>query len=234
MSRVFKVLLDRLRVEQPPLSLLHDETLHDETLQDETPRPVPDWEPFTGGLDKIPVGLKEREEVYGVPILRIKTDNTWGIDRRFARNLATVPSSEFACYHRRLYMHRKVAVHFIEALRRATVACPDWTPKRIGCFNPRRMRHSKNPRVPLSDHTWGIAFDIDSKTNRSWSKRKYPNRQSEPFAPGWGENSDIPEEVVLAFESCGFEWGGRWASVFHGGTFCDPMHFSLRKINKDR
>ena len=70
-----------------------------------------------------------------------------------------------------------------------------------------------------------IAFDIDPSKNRAWSRKKYPKRPH-PFQIGWDEFSDIPEGVIIAFESCGFEWGARWK------TFCDPMHFSLRKIGK--
>jgi hypothetical protein len=223
LSRVLKLLFERLRFGQPPRQLLRIETQPAKNIW------PPEWEEFNGGLDKIPVGLKEREEVYGVPILQIRANNTWNVDRKFAKNLFTVSSSEFVSYVRDLYVHRKVAPYFVEALRRAQDVCPEWKPKRIGCFNPRRMRHSKNPRVPLSDHTWGIAFDIDSKTNRAWSRKRFPNRQHIPFAPGWDENSDIPEGVVLAFESLGFDWGGRWAHP-RNGTFVDPMHFSLRKL----
>lgn len=180
-------------------------------------------EPFKGGLEKIPVGLKERDEVYGQPILSVGAGNRFKVDRAFAKNLGIVPASSFGNYSRRIYMHRKAAPYFIEAMRRAAIRCPGWGPKRIGCFNPRRMRHSSNPRVPFSDHTYGIAFDIDPSKNRAWSRKKYPNRPG-PFEDGWEEYSDIPRGVILAFESIGFEWGGRWSS------FIDPMHFSLRKV----
>ena len=180
-------------------------------------------EPFDGGLIKIPVGLKERDEVYGKPSLSIGANNRFKVDRQFAKNLGIVPASSFRNYSRRIYMHRKAAPYFIEAMRRAFVSCPEWRPKKIGCFNPRRMRHSKNPRVPFSDHTYGIAFDIDPAENRAWSRKKYKDRPM-PFGKGWKEYSNLPSGVVMAFESVGFEWGGRWK------TFCDPMHVSLRKV----
>lgn len=179
--------------------------------------------PFDGGLIGIPVGLKERDEVYGEPSVSVGADNRFKVSRKFGKNLGTVPAERFPNYFRRLYMHRLVAPYFVEAMRRAHINCPDWKPKRIGCFNPRRMRHSKDPRVPFSDHTYGIAFDIDPSENRAWSRRKYKDRPM-PFTKGWKEYSSLPAGVVMAFESVGFEWGGRWK------TFCDPMHFSLRKV----
>ena len=182
------------------------------------------WPEFKGSLDEIPVGLRARDEIYGKPVLSIGANNHFKVDRKFARNLGTVAAENFPNYHRRIYMHKIVSVYFIEAMRRAHEVCPDWQPKRIGCFNPRRMRHSRSPNVPFSDHTYGIAFDIDSKTNRAWSRRKYPNRPR-PFETGWYKYSDIPEVVVKCFTSVGFDWGGYW-------NFCDPMHFSLRKPEK--
>jgi hypothetical protein len=183
----------------------------------------PKWPPFHGGLERIPVGLAERDACYGDPKVSIGASNRLKVSREYARNLATVAASRIPNYHRRVYMATKAAPYFIEAMRRAQEACPDWTPKRIGCFNPRRMRHSSDPRTPLSDHTYGIAFDIDSGQNRAWSRKKHPERP-QPFKEGWDEFSDIPEGVVLAFESVGFEWGGRWKS------YIDPHHFSLRKV----
>jgi len=183
----------------------------------------PTWPQYEGGLARIPVGLTERDACYDRPVISISTANRYKIDRKFAQNLATVPAENFPNFSRRIYMHKKVRPYFIEAMNRAFEVCPHWEPERIGCFNPRRMRHSKNPRVPFSDHTYGIAFDIDPQRNRAWSRKKYPERP-QPFDEGWVEYSSIPEGVIRAFESVGFEWGGRWKS------FVDPMHFSLRKV----
>jgi len=216
--RVLSFATKRLRVEEIPISL----------EVREIPKNIwpPEWSEFQGGeLKTIPKGLKERDIVYGRPILSVKANNRFAVDRAFAKNLGTVSSDHFPNYSRRLYMHKKVAPYFVEAMRRAYEVCPDWKPKRIGCFNPRRMRHSKNPRVPFSDHAYAIAFDIDPSENRAWSRKKYKNRPR-PFEKGWEKYSNIPEGVVLAFESVGFDAGMRWK------TFCDPMHFSLRKLGK--
>lgn len=112
-------------------------------------------------------------------------------------------------------MHRKVAGHFIEAMSRAVEACPEYKFSRIGCFNPRHQRY--DPNRPPSDHTWAIAFDINAQSNR-WAPG-----QIEPWSDRWGEYSDLPRGVVEAFESVGFEWGGRWRGAR------DTMHFSLRQ-----
>jgi len=89
----------------------------------------------------------------------------------------------------------------------------------------RRMRHSKDPRVPFSDHTYGIAVDIDPGQNRAFSRKKYPDRPK-PFEDGWEQYSSIPRSVVEIWEDLGWDWGGRWKN------YCDPMHFSLRKLGK--
>ena len=184
-----------------------------------------DFPEFDGGLKSIPVGLAERDRIYGRPVISIGASGRFKVDRSFARRLSTIPAREFRNYHRRLYCHKIFHAYFIEAMRRAYEICPSWKPKKIGCFNPRRMRHSKDPRVPFSDHTYGIAVDIDPGRNRAFSRKKYPDRPK-PFDVDWDIYSQIPEGVVLAFESVGFDWGGRWKN------YCDPMHFSLRKLGK--
>jgi hypothetical protein len=219
LCRVFKDFLVGLQARELPA--LIDEEREPITRIDRPEK----WPKFEGGLDKIPKGLKERDEVYGKPVLSVGADNRFKVDRNFARQLGLVGSENFSNYNRRIYMHNKVAPYFVEAMRRAYEVCPEWRPKRIGCFNPRRMRHSKNPRVPFSDHTYAIAFDIDPSENRAWSRKKYKDRPR-PLEKGWEKYSNIPEGVVLAFESVGFDAGMRWK------TFCDPMHFSLRKLGK--
>ena len=119
-------------------------------------------------------------------------------------------------------MHRLVAPYFVEAMRRAKVVTPGYSVTRIGCFNPRHMRHDKSR--PLSDHTWAIAFDVNSSTNRAFYRKP---TDPLPFEEGWEEFSSMPEAFVLAWESVGFTWGGRWGNGKRGG-FCDPMHYSLR------
>lgn len=60
----------------------------------------------------------------------------------------------------------------------------------------------------LSTHAFGIAVDINWDENCNGCS-----------------NFDMPREIIDAFESYGFRWGGRYKSIF-GGTI-DPMHFEL-------
>jgi hypothetical protein len=69
-----------------------------------------------------------------------------------------------------------------------------------GTFNPRLKRGYNS----LSTHTWGIAIDIA------------------PERGALGEEPDIPDFIVDAFERRGFVWGGRWARP-------DGMHFQAAR-----
>ena len=67
-----------------------------------------------------------------------------------------------------------------------------------GGYNWRMKRNQSKP----STHTWGIAFDLNDRTN------------------AMGTAGDMDPALVAVFESHGFVWGGRWS-----GTYKDPMHF---------
>lgn len=60
----------------------------------------------------------------------------------------------------------------------------------------------------LSTHAFGIAVDINWEENCNGC-----------------DEYDMPREIIDAFESYGFRWGGRYKSVF--GSRIDPMHFEL-------
>lgn len=62
----------------------------------------------------------------------------------------------------------------------------------------RPVRGRQNP----SNHSWGLAFDIDAT--------QYP----------MGTRSNPPRWIIDLIESYGFEWGGRWKRP-------DPMHFEF-------
>ncbi len=173
-----------------------------------------EWKPT---VSPIPVGRKEMVQVYGDPAPQKGTDGKVRCSSAWeSRHCLTVSAARIPGYHRRIYMHKKAAPHFIEAMRRARRACPDYEFHKIGCFNPRRQRFDRYR--PWSDHTWAIAFDLNDGTNH-WAPAGV-----EPFSQGWEAYSDLPRGVVEAFESVGFEWGGRW----HGAR--DTMHFSLRRV----
>lgn len=69
-----------------------------------------------------------------------------------------------------------------------------------GCFAYRPMRRGGK----LSTHAWGIAFDLNVRTNQP------------------GTKGDMPIEIVDLFRRYGFKWGGDWS-----GKNRDPMHFQF-------
>jgi hypothetical protein len=184
---------------------------------------VDGWPLFDGPLGEIPSGRRGMIEAYGDPSVTYTKKGAAKVSREFARKLHTVPADLLPGLSRRLYMHRAVSPYFREALRRAQLVAPGYKFERVGCFNPRHMRHDK--KRPLSDHTWGVAFDINASANRAFYRKR---TDPKPFEEGWGKLSDLPKEIVEIFEGLGFQWGGRWGTGARGG-FCDPMHFSLRK-----
>lgn len=127
----------------------------------------------------------------------------------------------------KLYVHRLAEPYLREALRRCqlirrwTGATEEWSClnyiTRLGCFNFRHQRH--DPSRPLSYHSWGIAVDINSEDNAG----KYLKAPPAPFSPEWRKlwPRGVPEELVRAFESVGWKWGGRWKG------YVDNMHFCL-------
>jgi hypothetical protein len=60
----------------------------------------------------------------------------------------------------------------------------------------------KRGQAKPSTHTWGIAIDLNDRTN------------------AMGTAGDIDPRLVALFEGYGFVWGGRWS-----GANKDPMHF---------
>lgn len=65
-----------------------------------------------------------------------------------------------------------------------------------GCYVWRQMRTS----YKLSTHCWGIALDLNPRTNVQ------------------GTKGDMAPEIISIFESHGFYWGGNF-------KLRDPMHF---------
>lgn len=65
----------------------------------------------------------------------------------------------------------------------------------------------------MSTHAFGIAVDLNVKRSHYW-------RWARPRKPLKWKNS-FPQEIVDAFESEGFIWGGRWVHY-------DTMHFEWR------
>lgn len=102
---------------------------------------------------------------------------------------------------KRLYCHKKLGRVFkavfdeiVEKKLTATIASFG------GCFNYRLMRRSHK----LSTHSWGIAIDLNVKTNQM------------------GTRGDMDPRIVEIFKWHGFIWGGDWS-----GKSRDPMHFQF-------
>ena len=70
-----------------------------------------------------------------------------------------------------------------------------------GCYVPRFI--DRDPSSPISLHTFGIAFDLNTATNQL------------------GTAGDMDPRIVEIFQRWGFSWGGNWT------TRPDPMHFEL-------
>lgn len=105
----------------------------------------------------------------------------------------------------RLYMHSLVAGPFRRVLQEADEAGLLLGVRKIGCYNHRHKQH--NPRLGLSYHAWGIAFDIDPSKNRS-RRKDIPM----PFSKQWlaAYPMGIDRELVMLFKRAGFTWGGDW------------------------
>lgn len=176
-----------------------------------TPPPWAPWHPPAPLLSEPPLA-KHVSRVFGDPGTPERPNGTWKhahiID---VRDLPGVPPKFY------VEIHRAVEPHAREALRRAQLSAPGYAIERLGCFVLRHQRH--DPHLPLSRHSWGIALDINAADNgaRSFASGTTPA----PWSPRWMRwwPQGIPEAFVLAMESCGWRWGGRWKA------FVDPMHF---------
>lgn len=123
-------------------------------------------------------------------------------------------------------LHRHVAPHVIESIRRGKLAAPTYVIKRCGGFVYRRIRHSLDG--PLSKHARGGAFDINA--NENFSKTFGIDEDGpEPWSKEWLEiwPDGMPRAFVEAVESTGVVWGGRWRCVKGKRGYRDPMHFQV-------
>jgi hypothetical protein len=105
---------------------------------------------------------------------------------------------------------------------------------KMGSYSYRHIRH--NPENELSFHSWAIAFDLNPSWNRgityakTWQKRtkikgktkwiasgafqaqRGPVAQVLPYSKQYNEvyPKTLPVELVMAFKSVYFTWGGDW------------------------
>jgi hypothetical protein len=182
-------------------------------LLDPAPNIEAELGPFDGPLEELPRTRADVYRVFGNP-------GVGKVDKRWARANCVTAENLPGRWNKgsgRLYTHRLAEPYQREALRRCQVlGCLDEI-ETLGCFNFRHQRH--DPTRPLSYHACAIADDLNSATNGGW----YPGHPVEPWSPEWMERypNGLSRDVVRAFESCGWKWGGRWQG------FVDPMHFEL-------
>lgn len=171
------------------------------------------FDPFDGPLHASPQNRKDVYAIFGNPGAG-QVDEAWKkASIVTVRDLPGVPPKwYFEC-------HRLIEPYLREGLRRAKLACPDYQIERAASFVFRHQRH--DPKRPLSYHSWGIAVDFDASLN--FAKTFAAGTEPDPWSPAWMAiwPKGLPEGFVLAFESVGFVWGGRWKQ------FKDPMHFEF-------
>ena len=127
----------------------------------------------------------------------IEPDGAW-IEANIAE--AEVPILGSVTCHRVMIPQLAQALAEIEAEGLASlIRAEDYA----GCYAPRFI--DRDPDLPLSNHAFGLAIDLNSDTNHL------------------GTEGDMDPRVVEIFEKWGFEWGGNWDRP-------DPMHFELARL----
>lgn len=192
-------------------SILKDEMI-DSISEADTDPTVRLWEPFHGPLNHLPRTRSDVYRIFGNPG-QAKVDKKWVKENiHDFRNLPGVPS--------RLYvqLHKLAEPYVREALRRAAEVS-DYKIERCGGFVFRHQQH--NESMPLSYHSWGIAFDINPQDNKGihYRRGEAPKPFSEEWKQIWPKGMD--KAFVDAIKSVGFGSGADWHS------FLDPMHFEL-------
>lgn len=137
------------------------------------------------------ISRTERKKFFGKPgrrgsaskqIVRVNL----GFDLRMA--------GEYAGKSMNVSAHRLIAEHFRRAITEAA-RVSGWMPRRIGSYNPRRIRGSWR----WSMHAYGLAWDI--------FRTPYGETPEGDF---WTPKDEVPAAFVKVMQDHGFTWGGGW------------------------
>jgi hypothetical protein len=112
-------------------------------------------------------------------------------------------------FHERAELPLQKVVERLEALVKGDAKFLKFVKPIGGTFTWRKIKRTQ----ALSSHSFGIAIDLNTEYSHYWRWK----RRGEP----WVWRNKIPQEIVDAFESEGFIWGGRWQHF-------DTMHFEYR------
>ena len=152
-----------------------------------------------------PKGLPEIISTFGDISIFIKSDGT--LSQPEMNNLLTTMELPYPMIYaydstitiKHITCHKKIAPIFMEVFNQIKEkGFEKYAQEYGGCyvFRPKRLSQK------LSCHSWGIAIDINPRTNKQ------------------GTPGNMNKNIVTIFESLGFTWGGRWK-----GTLQDSMHF---------
>ena len=158
----------------------------------------------------IPSGIEEIRTLYGDPRLVLNPNGSINQKREkeWRRNILTKLTLPKPIPHRSgkklkaLYVHKFALEAFGLAFERIAEG-NNWGLIKTfdGAYNFRAKRGRKGK---LSTHCWGIAVDLNRRTNKL------------------GTPGNMPWEIIEAFEGIGFRWGGRWRRK-------DGMHFQAAR-----
>lgn len=176
------------------------------------------WAPWDGPLNYQP---KNRAEVYAMFGAPGNEESAWAkaniIECQGQRCLPGVPPIWY------VKIFGQVEPYAREGLRRASISST-YVIERCGGYVFRHMQYDATK--PLSYHASGLALDFDPSRNAA--KRIRAADLPTPFSAEWKRlwPAGVDEQFVLAMESCGWRWGGRWTLPDKDGyVFVDPMHF---------
>ncbi len=168
---------------------------------------------FDGPLERVPRNRADVVALLGTPGKGVP-DPAW-----VKANIITVRDVPGVPPRWHFQTHRLIEPYIREAFRRAQLAAPAYRIDRSASFVFRHMRH--DPKLPLSYHSWGVAFDVDSALNEAAHFKV--GQEPQAFSSAWRVRwpNGLPQAFVEAIESVGFAWGGRWKG------YVDPMHFEF-------